>query len=455
MPDPHYVHSYWGGRRPNIDIMRNLTKRANYIRATEFLPILWCNQSAYDEIKLHSHHVTNTAENAIAEKIGLHHKKAYPAYHAFVARVPKFTDYFYCVAEIDQQPTRIRAVGCQPERRTDLHTQPFLRRFLVCNVEAFINACCVSAEDKCAYDDAKNFAKMLDYFDLLNFLGLHAYAKDPISTLLVSYFGGFYADPDLLPGEKPFPESIRATVFVNLRRRCPQIFGPTFDPTHPVLLPFVKGVGKYLDQYEPDTDIQFWFNLFPGQFNFEKYPASEAQALYKRPEPIRQAQRRRIQAQFAAEKNSVAIFNPTATHLPYQLLNIPHGDLNEQQLQNKSDWFRLFKQDRADYPDRVKELPEYASLAYPLPEQKFKAFAYFDKLYSTIDAVITMTQLNQRQLKELRYFSLYNGYFYPLFGSIPAWAPSTYEYTGYQRIEAFDKAASFIQRSWRNRHKNS
>lgn len=202
------THFYWaanGPRLPPAEIMDNLLLWINHFKPTEFVPILWVNDMVYRAIK-----------NTIAKS----HEAIYscdplPPYILFSER--KFTaskqetlqqfktivgDEFYkSLDNMCYWDLGFSEMGKNELRHERLHKLGIR----VINFEQFCLAAKITTESA-PVRRIFNVAEQI--YRELNNLTLFANTKDPIVSILLYLFGGFYFDLDLRP-QLPFFRSIR------------------------------------------------------------------------------------------------------------------------------------------------------------------------------------------------------------------------------------------------------
>lgn len=190
----NYVHFYWAGGIPPLEARRNLHRWALHLSDTRFIPILWCNQSTFDELK--SKGGTGSFDD--------------------------FKGHFTSPKKLDS----IKALRSIFTRQLPVIGEDFcyfyfrffdynLSCILVINVEYFFlcYAKYIETREDLASQEKKVFAEkffqIIAVYRSLNKIKLYAMTKDVIIPRLLSMFGGFYSDIDIKPTTTPFFDSLK------------------------------------------------------------------------------------------------------------------------------------------------------------------------------------------------------------------------------------------------------
>lgn len=198
-----FWHSYWGGKFPSLHTIQNLSKWSQHLQNTAFLPILWTNRSAYQEICQNAERGSiltlqalcqqNQNSGVYASLFMLREKLGYN-FPIFVWKTRRYTSI--------QGGTYAKPIGKTINAKCPL---------LLIDYEAFVE----SEINKSQNNNQKTiFKTLLKVFQTLNNNNFFAYAKDINIDLILAYLGGIYFDADISPKKNsPFFNAINDIPF--------------------------------------------------------------------------------------------------------------------------------------------------------------------------------------------------------------------------------------------------
>ncbi|HJN37922.1 MAG TPA: hypothetical protein QF353_04005 [Gammaproteobacteria bacterium] len=246
-----FVHWYWAGNEPKPNILRNLREWVIRLSDSDFLPVLWVNDSVYNTMCAKSD-PTNSSF-----KISKRLKKE--------AKTSSKSNALIWLRNKLGENTRCVEWGIKSRHQDDINAT--LRfKVLIVNIEDYLSSFMSRLTELSTQEKDHNISLVqyvLDWYRQINQGGQYALGKDIMinSGVILARMGGIYLDADIKPGIQPFfknLEDLRQFITKN-----PELEKRFCQDGHPVMGAMIKSENipcsksKY---FESDVGLQFCLN---------------------------------------------------------------------------------------------------------------------------------------------------------------------------------------------------
>ncbi|WP_119343762.1 hypothetical protein [Facilibium subflavum] len=180
----NFVHFYWAGGKIPYMVKKNIIHWAQHLKDTEFVPVLWTNDSVFKEMQTQIESEKNKATLTIGD----------PVYHLLVKENNIKRNTIEKLNKITDLKSEGKLLWKPHSSLLDSGRSCYI---IIINAETYLNE--IANRDNSGKVLKENVESIKLCYQLANENKLFALMKDKFIPFIISHFGGFYFDADIKP----------------------------------------------------------------------------------------------------------------------------------------------------------------------------------------------------------------------------------------------------------------